>query len=431
MRRLRYAVIMKLTRREVLRLAGAGAAGLALGCGDNESSRPAGTHHASAVFEPASSAFSIALWSSLSSSVAVEVRDSRNTVLATIAEMDVANRAVVEVTDLEPSTTYQVLLLADGGWRLGPHTVRTAPADDDRRAVRLAVGADLDPSHDFDSDLLTQLAAAAPELYVSIGDFPYTDNGPPAMTVAEYRARHVELRTTPKVRACFDTMGIRAIYDDHEFHNDWDAMWAAAEPGRFAAAMQVWDEFFPVRGATGDIRYRKWRWGANVECFLLDTRRFRSADAAADDANKTMLGETQHRWLVDGVRASTATFKLIFTSVPLDFAIGDDAWNVFTNARDRLFGELVGVPGIVFFSGDQHFFAAQRLAHRIREFQIWPRARGLGTPGRTAPGVVFRSVQYNFGLLDADDQHLTVCGIGAGGSCFYKETLSAADLTPM
>jgi len=293
------------------------------------------------------------------------------------------------------------------------------------------VSADYDPSPDFANGVIDAVIASEPELYISIGDFPYTDNGPPAMTVDEYRARHAELRTTPKVRACFDTMGIRAIYDDHEFRNDWDAMWVAAEPSRFAAAMQVWDEFFPVRGATGDIRFRSWRWGANVECFLLDTRRFRSADAAVDDANKTMLGEAQHQWLVAGVRASTATFKLIFTTVPLDFATGDDAWHVFTTERDRLFGELVGVPGIVFFSGDQHFFAAHRHAHGIREFQVGPLARGLGMPGPTAPGVVFRSVQYNFGQIDVDDQHLTICGIGADGSCFYKETLSAADLTPM
>ncbi|MBV8755690.1 MAG: alkaline phosphatase D family protein [Deltaproteobacteria bacterium] len=423
---------MKLSRRDVLRLAGAGAAGLALGCGDNEPSRPPGVHHASLVLEPDTTAFSVAVWSSLSRSVAVSVRDSSNgEVLATMVDLDAAGRAVIDVTDLVPSTTYTVELLASGGTRLGPHTVRTAPSPDDPRPVRLAVSADLDPSPEFVSDLLEQLAAAAPEVYVSIGDFPYTDNGPPAMTVPEYRARHAELRTSPPVRACFDTMGVRAIYDDHEFRNDWDAMWVAAEPDRYAAAMQVWDEFFPVRGATGEIRYRSWRWGANVECFLLDTRRFRSADAAPDDANKTMLGETQHAWLVAGVRASTATFKLIFTTVPLNFATGDDAWHTFTTERDRLFGELVGVAGVVFFSGDQHFFAAHRHAHGIREFQVGPLARGLGMPGPTAPGVVFRSVQYNFGLIDVDGEHLTVCGIGADGTCFYKEMLSASDLTPM
>src|SRR5439155_19001234 len=130
---------------------------------------------------------------------------------------------------------------------LGPLAVRTAPDPDDPRAVRLAISADLDPSSEFATDLLDHVAAAEPDQYISIGDFPYTDNGPPAMTVGEYRARHAELRTAPRVRSFLRTVGVRAIYDDHEFRNDWDAHWVAEEPARYAAAMQVWDEFFPLR----------------------------------------------------------------------------------------------------------------------------------------------------------------------------------------
>ena len=383
------------------------------------------------ILEPDSTAFTVALWSSISRYVAVEVHDSRNVVLTTVVDLDAAGRAAVDIGDLAPSTTYQVSLLCEGGITLGPHTVRTAPAPEDPRPVRIAVSADLDPDPSYDSDLLEQLAAAAPEVFVSIGDFPYTDNGPRAETVATYRERHAELRTAPKVRACFDTMGVRAIYDDHEFRNNWDASWVAKEASRYAAAMQVWDEFFPVRGATGDIRYRSFRWGANADCFVLDCRRFRSADADPDGPGKSMLGQAQYAWLVDAVKHSTATFKLIFTSVPLDFSLGTDTWNVFTHERDQLFGELVGVPGIVFFSGDQHYFAAHRHAYGIREFQVGPLARGLGTPGPEAPGVLFRSIQYNFGLIDVTGDQLTISGIAADGSCFYKEELSAADLTPM
>jgi alkaline phosphatase D len=421
---------MKLSRRDVLRLASAGVARFAIGCGDNDPPHPAGPHHASMILEPDSTAFTLALWSSISRHVAVEVHDSRTVVLSTVVDLDRAGRAAVDVGDLAPSTTYQVSLLCDGGITLGPHTVRTAPAPEDARPVRIAVSADLDPDPSFDSDLLDQLAAAAPEVFVSIGDFPYTDNGPRAETVETYRERHAQLRTCPKVRACFDAIGVRAIYDDHEFRNNWDASWVAKEPARYAAAMQVWDEFFPVRGATGDIRYRAFRWGANAECFLLDCRRFRSADADPDGPGKTMLGAAQYAWLVDAVKRSTATFKLIFTSVPLDFAADGDTWISFTHERERLFAELVGVPGIVFFSGDQHYFAAHRHAHGIREFQVGPLARGLGTPGPDAPGVVFRSVQYNFGLIDVTGDRLAVRGIAADGSCFYQEELSAADLTP-
>jgi len=42
--------------------------------------------------------------------------------------------------------------------------------------------------------------------------------------------------------------------------------------------------------------------------------------------------------------------------------------------------------------------------------------------------VVFRSVQYNFGLLDIDGERLTMTGVGPDGE-FYKETLTPADLT--
>jgi phosphodiesterase/alkaline phosphatase D-like protein len=193
------------------------------------------------ILEPDSTAFTLALWSSYSRHVAVEVHDSRNVVLSTVVELDAAGRAAVDVGDLAPATTYQVSLLCEGGITLGPHTVRTAPAPEDARPVRIAVSADLDPDPSFDSDVLEQLAAATPDVFVSIGDFPYTDNGPRAETVAAYRERHAELRTAPKVRACFDTMGVRAIYDDHEFRNNWDASWVTKESARYAAAMQVWD----------------------------------------------------------------------------------------------------------------------------------------------------------------------------------------------
>jgi alkaline phosphatase D len=425
---MRYAVTMNLRRRDLFRLAGAGAAQLALGCGDNQRYRDPGPDHASAVLEPEQDSFVVALWSPLSRAATVEVHAAGQLVRSQIVGF-ADEHATALIDGLAPSTSYQLSIMTDDGARL-VHVAQTAPSPDDPRPVRLAVSADLDPSPEFASDLQAHLAALAPELYISIGDFPYTDNGPPAMTVPDYRARHAELRTSPPTRAWMQAMGVRAIYDDHEFRNNWDAMFVAAEPERYAAAMQVWDEFFPLRAPTGDIRYRSWRWGAHVECFLLDTRRYRSADAAPDDASKTMLGAIQHGWLVDAVARSTATFKLIFTTVPLDFGTGNDFWASFSTERDALLAQLIGVPGILFVSGDQHFFASYQHAYGIREFQIGPVARGLGTPAPPVTGVLFRSVQYNFGLIEVDGDALTFSGIGADGNAFHIERLTAAQLTP-
>jgi phosphodiesterase/alkaline phosphatase D-like protein len=414
---------VKPTRRELLQLLGASAITWSVGCSDAEPAT------ATAALDPDEDSVVIAVWSgSAARAAAIEVRtDGMLVTEAQVALTDGLGSAVV--TGLAPGTSYEIAV-ALAGAVVATHRVRTAPSADDPRPVRIAIGADCDPNPAFASGLLDAIAAAAPQLLITIGDFPYTDNGPPAHSVAEYRERHAELRRHPPVRAMLETAGLYAIYDDHEFVNDWDADAVAREPDRHAAALQVWDEFFPLRTPAVDIRYRSWRWGAHLECFLLDCRHFRSANAAPDDAAKTMLGGDQHRWLIDGLTRSTATFKLVLTSVPLDFGRGDDHWASFTTERDALFAALVGIPGVLFVSGDQHWFAAHRHAFGIREFQIGPLARGLGMPLGAPPGVLFRAVRYNAGVIEIDGDQLTLLALGADGEVFYRETLTAADLTP-
>jgi len=412
------------TRREFLRTVGSTTAAWLVTCGDNLP-----VLAASAVLDPDEDSAVVAIWCRVPGALAeVVVRAPGRPVTTTQIALDGEIGRLV-LAGLAPDTVHDVAISV-GGLALGPHRLRTAPRADDPRPVRVAIVADYDPDPAYASGLIDAVIAASPESAISIGDFPYTDNGPPAMTVPEYRTRHAETRCHPPVRALLEAAGMWAIYDDHEVRNDWDGRTRVEEPARYAAAVQVWDEFFPERAPLGEIRYRRWRWGANLECFLLDTRRFRSANNAVDDAGKTMLGAAQLRWLIDGVTTSTATFKLVLTSVPLDYGTGDDHWASFRTERDAMFAALVGTPGVVFVSGDQHFFAAQRHAFGIREMQIGPLARGLGTPGPPVPGVIFRAVRYNAGIIDIAGDQLTLIGLGADGDAFYRETLSAADLTP-
>ena len=415
---------MTVTRREFLRTVGSTTAAWLVTCGDN-----APLIAGSAVLDPDEDSAVVAIWSRLPGATAeVAVRAPGRPVATTEIALD-GEIAHLVVSDLVPDAVHEIAVSVVGS-SPARHQVRTAPRADDPRPVRIAIVADYDPNPAYGSGLVDAVIAAAPEIAISIGDFPYTDNGPPAQTVPEYRARHAETRCHPPVRALLEAAGMWAIYDDHEVRNDWDGRTRVEEPARYAAAVQVWDEFFPQRAAVGEIRYRRWRWGAHLECFLLDTRRFRSANDATDDASKTMLGAEQLRWLIDGVTTSPATFKLVLSSVPLDYGDGDDHWASFRTERDAMLAALVGTPGVVFVSGDQHFFAVQRHAYGVREMQIGPLARGLGTPGPMPPGVIFRAVRYNAGIVEIDGDQLTLIGLGADGEPFYRETLSAADLTP-
>ena len=415
-------------RREWLQMLGAGVAGIATSCGDNLPQPPATI--SAAILEPHETGFLVALFDENVTSVAVEVRDDAGDIVV-VEIVGLAPTGVAVIDGLHPGSAYDVFAVQPGRAVLGPLRVRTAPTPDDARRVRIAVSADYDPNPEFRSALVDHLIAAAPDLYVSLGDFPYCDDGPQlAMDVAGYRMRHYQARSSPTLLALHANVGVRAIYDDHEFRNNWDSDSIARESARYLAAMQVWDEFFPLRDSAGNIRYRSWRYGAHAECFLLDCRRFRSASADADTVLKTMLGPTQRRWLHDSVRASTATFKLIFTSVPLDYGSGFDHWNSYATERDELLATLRGVSGVLFVSADQHYFAAHRHAWGVREIQVGPFARGIGTYGSAAPGVLFRAGRYNVGLFDIDGDVLRVTGLGADGERFYEETLTPALLTP-
>ena len=420
-RALRYSrSVRELNRRDFVRAIGMGAAAAWIGCGDSASTRDV----AAAILEPTSDRLMIVVWARQGSEAFAEIRDA--TGVTTLPIVLAAGSGAIDLAGLSPATTYEITIRV-GTSRVGPHVVRTAPADDDPRPVRLAVFADVDVSPEFDSDLVDHIVAAAPDLLVSLGDFPYTDNGPVAETIDAYRARHAETRSLPRVRHLLEAAPLRAIYDDHEFRNNWDAAFAASEASRFEAAMTAWDEFFPVRD---DHRYRNWRWGANAECFLLDTRRHRSGNAMPDGPDKTMLGAEQRAWFLAAIARSTAPFKLVFTSVPLGYGDGDDTWESFATERDIILDAMLGLSGVIFFAADQHWFAAHEHAHRIREFQFGPLARGPASFGTNPPGVIFRESRFNAGLVDISPDGLTVTALGVGGERFYEETLTIADLTP-
>ncbi len=56
--------------------------------------------------------------------------------------------------------------------------------------------------------------------------------------------------------------------------------------------------------------FGRFEWG-DVEFFLLDDRYHRSPNLSPDGPDKVMFGTPQLKWLMDGLRSSEATFKIV------------------------------------------------------------------------------------------------------------------------
>ncbi|UQX00737.1 alkaline phosphatase D family protein [Streptomyces sp. RerS4] len=214
------------------------------------------------------------------------------------------------------------------------------------------------------------------------------------VTLADYRTRHGKYKTDGDLQALHAAHPVIAIWDDHELANDaWSGGAENHTPGtegdwaaRAAAAKQAYFEWMPVRTSTAGTVYRRLRFGTLADLHLLDLRSFRSqqskvGNGGVDDPERTLTGRAQLDWLKAGLASSTATWKLVGTSVmisPVAFAslpahvlkpltkllglpegglaVNVDQWDGYTDDRKELLGHLKdrNIKNTVFLTGDIH-----------------------------------------------------------------------------
>jgi len=347
----------------------------------------------------------------------------------------------IRFSGLEPGTDYRyaawvvlrgeedrrgfVVPEGDPNVRIGRFT--TPPAPETPRAVTFAFGSDLAGQNvcrdaELGFPIFEAVADADPAFFLALGDMIYADApcrargrfqneqiaGPetPATTVNAYRKLWRYTRSDDAFRELLSKVPFYATWDDHEVVNDvspggGDRLPSAPGVALFPRARRAFREHNAVIAADGAGRgiYRRIRWGAHVDVFLLDTRSFRDRNEAPDDsaAPKTMLGEAQRRWLVDGVTGSQATWKIVASSVPLAIPTGEagarDGWadgGGETGFEEELLGILrafrdAEVRNLLFLSGDVHFatvlrhqpFPEESPGFTLREVVVGPLSAGL------------------------------------------------------
>lgn len=305
------------------------------------------------------------------------------------------------VRSLRPGTTYRYRF-AQSGVTGVTGRFETAPAATATTAVRFAISGDADATPGPNGrpgfngfETYGAMARARNDFAVNFGDTIYSDSevggSPVARTVPQKWAKYrlgLALEPLRRLRA---STGVYSGWDDHEFVNDY----SRAEHGGaiYRAGVKAFLDYTPASysARTGD--YRTFRWGKNVELFLLDGRSFRSAKATAAcngdiaptapaavrqafaalapslakpvpqsclDAiaspQRTLLGAAQLAAFTKAVRASTATFKIVVNPEPMLqlYALPYDRWEGYAAERARVLEVLRSVRNVVLLTTDMH-----------------------------------------------------------------------------
>jgi alkaline phosphatase D len=245
------------------------------------------------------------------------------------------------------------------------------------------------------------LLAEDVDLMVHVGDYIYesswgsdlvrSHSGGEPRTLAEYRNRHAQYKTDADMQQMHAAVPWLVTWDDHEVDNDYAADRSEdLDPDflrRRAAAYQAYFEHMPLRESARprgpDMRlHHRCDWGTLARLHLLDGRQHRSWQACPRpgrggsnnvdescterlDAERTMLGAEQERWLEDGLGEAADRWNVVAEATLVARAAapaegGDrfwtDAWDGYPAARDRLlrFLDANDVRSCLMVSGDAH-----------------------------------------------------------------------------
>jgi len=208
-------------------------------------------------------------------------------------------------------------------------------------------------SYGGNTQIFSAMARAKPDLVLWLGDnlyFREADFSPWGMA-----DRYRKTRAVPELQTLLRTGQHAAIWDDHDYGPN-DANHSFIHKG---AALELFKRNWPnpsfglpsTPGIFTVVRF------GDADFFMLDDRYYRDADNMPEDAQKTMLGQEQLRWLQNALLNSSATFKLIVNGSQI---FGDhnryEGWSNFRRERDGFVAWLTQakLDGVMFLSGDRH-----------------------------------------------------------------------------
>ncbi|WP_435101492.1 alkaline phosphatase D family protein [Halarchaeum sp. P4] len=310
----------------------------------------------------------------------------------TKARPEYAHSVHVDLKGLEPDTEYHYQ------FKVGPDRspvgrTKTAPAPDaEVEELTFAFASCQNypygyyTAHDHLADEDLDLAVHLGDyIYEGGADGPFDRGHAPGREIkdlADYRVRHAQYKTDGNLQDAHAACPWLVTWDDHEVENNYaDAVSENNDPKqafleRRANAYQAYFEHQPLRpsrmpdGPSLPL-YRRFTYGNLAEFNVLDTRQYRDdqvySSEAAKKPGRTILGDEQEDWLVDGLTNSTSTWNVLANQVPFaatdenpnpdvrNFG-GGDKWDGYRSDRERLLALMAEDADLnpVVITGDVH-----------------------------------------------------------------------------
>jgi alkaline phosphatase D len=356
------------------------------------------------------------------------------------ATQDTDFTAVMTVDGLQADTEYVYSVRLSATVNAGPYRFRTAPRRGKPAAFSIGFGggAGYVPKHER---MWHQLRAQGPLAFFFLGDNIYPD-APESNEVQRYS--YYRRQSRPEYREFLESTAIFAVWDDHDFGtNDCSGGADVADP---AWKPTVWNIFRqnwvnPAYGG-GEGVYGCWFKTAigDVDFFMLDSRYYRTDPRQTRPEQRSMLGPVQKQWLLDGLAASTATFKIICTPVPMssDTKPGSlDTWDGFAQERAEIFAHLDAhaIEGVFILSADRHRSDAWKI-ERDKSYPLYEFESSRMTnqhQHKELPSALF---SYNdtqsFGMLDIntkiDDPSVTYRIINIEGDEVHRMAVRLSEM---
>jgi alkaline phosphatase D len=324
-----------------------------------------------------------------------------------------------DVTGLQPGRSYWYRFVSGEATSRVGRAITSPPAGSAFDRIRLGFVSCANYEHGYFS-AYRHLANDNPDIALFLGDYIYETvaqggvrqhaDGVPSKTLANYRNRYTQYQLDPDLQRFRAEVPALVTWDDHEVENDYGDKWSQTflDPEKFlvqrAAAYQAFYENMPVRPGlstpSGPVMrvYDRFSFGNLVEISMVDGRQYRSKQAcysppkhgrghsetdatcpALSDPARSMIGQQQETWLLDGLAKSQARWNVIgqgvlmahFARIDADKVIGSytDDWNGYPASRARLFQGIHErrVSNPVVLGGDIHAFWANDLKLDVKD----------------------------------------------------------------